>query len=83
MVGTHHDRKEVHVFRPKHTALLAGAVTTLALGGAGVAIAASGGNSSSNSSGAATTATTKTTTTSTTSSSSSHCDHDNASSSGT
>jgi hypothetical protein len=68
------------VFRPKHTALLAGVVTSLALGGAGVAIAASGGNSSS-SSGAATTATTKTTTT--TPSSPSHCDHDNASSSGT
>jgi hypothetical protein len=60
------------VFRPKHTALLAGVVTTLALGGTGVAIAAGGGNSSSNSSGAATTATTTTT-----QSSSSHCDHDN------
>jgi hypothetical protein len=60
------------VFRPKHTALLAGVVTTLALGGTGVAIAASGGSSSSNSSGAATTATTTTT-----QSSSSHCDHDN------
>jgi hypothetical protein len=59
------------VFRPKHTVLLAGAVTTLALGGTGVAIAASGGSSSSKSSGAATTATT------TTQSSSSHCDHDN------
>ena len=82
MVGTTHDRKEVHVFRPRHTALLAGVVTTLALGGAGVAIAASGGSSSSNSSGAATTATTKTTT-STTPSSSSHCDHDNTGSSGT
>ncbi len=80
MVGTHHDRKEVHVLRPKHTALFAGVVTTLALGGAGVAIAASGGSSSSNSSGAATTANTTTTTTP---SSSSHCDHDNASSSGT
>jgi hypothetical protein len=33
------------VFRPKHTALLAGVVTTMALGGAGVAIAASGGSS--------------------------------------
>ena len=81
MVGTTHDRKEVHVFRPKHTALLAGVVTTLALGGTGVAIAASDGGS--NSSGAATTATTKTTSTNTTPSSSSHCDHDNASSSGT
>ncbi len=60
------------MFRPKHTALLAGVVTTLALGGTGVAIAAGGGNSSSNSSGAATTATTTTT-----QSSSSHCDHDN------
>jgi len=60
------------VFRPKHTALLAGVVTTLALGGTGVAIAAGGGSSSSNSSGAATTATTTTT-----QSSSSHCDHDN------
>ena len=59
------------MFRPKHTALLAGVVTTLALGGTGVAIAAGGGNSSSNSSGATTTATT------TTQSSSSHCDHDN------
>jgi hypothetical protein len=61
------------VFRPKHTVLLAGVVTTLALGGTGVAIAASGGSSSSNLSGAATTATTTTTTPS----SSSHCDHDN------
>ena len=60
------------MFRPKHTALLAGVVTTLALGGTGVAIAAGGGSSSSNSSGAATTATTTTT-----QSSSSHCDHDN------
>ena len=60
------------MFRPRHTALLAGVVTTLALGGTGVAIAAGGGNSSSNSSGAATTATTTTT-----QSSSSHCDHDN------
>jgi hypothetical protein len=59
------------VFRPKHTALLAGVVTTMALGGTGVALAASGGNSSSKSSDAATTATT------TTQSSSSHCDHDN------
>ena len=81
MVGTTHDRKEVHVFRPRHTALLAGVVTTLAFGGAGVAIAASGGGSSSNSSDAATTATTKTT--STTPSSSSHCDHDSTGSSGT
>ena len=61
------------MFRPKHTALLAGVVTTMALGGTGVAIAASGGSSSSNLSGAATTATTTTTTPS----SSSHCDHDN------
>jgi hypothetical protein len=60
------------VFRPKHTALLAGVVTTLALGGTGVALAASGGSSNSKSSGAATTATT------TTQSSSSHCDHDNS-----
>jgi hypothetical protein len=59
------------VSRPKHTALLAGIVTTMALGGTGVALAASGGNSSSKSSDAATTATT------TTQSSSSHCDHDN------
>jgi len=72
MVGTHRNRKEVHVFRPKHTALLAGVVTTMALGGAGVAIAASGGNSTSKSSGATTTATT------TTQSNSSHCDHDNS-----
>jgi hypothetical protein len=71
MKGTHHDRKEVHVFRPEHTALLAGVVTTLALGGAGVALAASGGSSSSKSSGAVTTATT------TTQTSTSHCDHDN------
>ena len=60
------------MFRPKHTVLLAGAVTTLALGGTGVAIAASGGNSTGKSSGATTTATT------TTQSSSSHCDHDNS-----
>jgi hypothetical protein len=59
------------VFRPKHTVLLAGAVTTLALGGTGVALAASGGNSTSKSSGATTTAPT------TTQSNSSHCDHDN------
>jgi hypothetical protein len=59
------------VFRPKHTALLAGVATTLALAGAGVAIAASGGSSTTKSSGAATTATT------TTQSNSSHCDHDN------
>jgi hypothetical protein len=61
------------VFRPKHTALLAGVVATMALGGAGVAIAASGGNSTTTSSGATTTATT------TTQSNSSHCDHDNSS----
>jgi hypothetical protein len=60
------------VFRPKHAALIAGAVTALAVGGTGVAIAASGGGSSSKSSGAATTATT------TTQPSSSHCDHDNS-----
>jgi hypothetical protein len=60
------------VFRPKHTVLLAGAVTTLALGGTGVALAASGGNSTSKSSGATTTAPT------TTQSNSSHCDHDNS-----
>jgi hypothetical protein len=70
----HHDRKEVHVFRPKHAAWLAAAVTAMALGGAGVALAASGGGSSSGSSGAGTTATT-----STTQSSSHHCDHDNSS----
>ncbi len=58
------------MFRPKHTALLATAVTAMALGGAGVAIAAGGGDDS-NSSDAATTATT------TTQSGSSHCDHDN------
>ena len=72
MVGTTHDRKEVHVFRPKHTALLAGVVTTMALGGAGVAIAASDGSSTTKSSGATTTATT------TSQSNSSHCDHDNS-----
>jgi hypothetical protein len=71
VVRKHLDRKEVHVFRPRHAAVLASAVTALALGGAGVAIAASGGSSSSNSSGAATTAAT------TTPSSASHCDHDN------
>jgi hypothetical protein len=71
-MSEHHDRKEVHVFRPKHTALLAGVVTTMALGGAGVAIAASGGNSTSKSSGTTTTATT------TTQSNSSHCDHDSS-----
>jgi hypothetical protein len=73
MFGTHRDRKEVHVFRPKHTALLAGVVTTMALGGAGVAIAGSGGNSTTKSSGATTTATTTTS-----QSNSSHCDHDNS-----
>jgi hypothetical protein len=76
MGGTHYDRKEVHVFRPRHTALLAGVVTTLALGGTGVAIAASGGSSSP--SGAATTTTATTTTPSP-----QHCDHDNSGSSGT
>jgi hypothetical protein len=60
------------VFRPKHAVWLATAVTAMALGGAGVALAASGG-SSSGSSGAGTTATT------TTPSSSHHCDHDNSS----
>ena len=60
------------MFRPKHTVLFAGVATTLALGGAGVAIAASGGSSTSKSSGAATTATT------TTQSNPSHCDHDNS-----
>jgi hypothetical protein len=59
------------VFRPKHVALLASAVTALAVGGTGVALAASGGGSTSKSSGAATTATT------TTQSNGSHCDHDN------
>ena len=59
------------MFRPKHTALLAGVVTTLALGGTGVAIAAGGGSTTTKSPGAATTATT------TTQSNSSHCDHDN------
>ena len=60
------------MFRPKHAVWLASAVTAMALGGAGVALAASGG-SSSGSSGAGTTATT------TTQSSSHHCDHDNSS----
>ncbi len=60
------------MFRPKHALWLATAVTAMALGGAGVALAASGG-SSSGSSGAGTTATT------TTQSSSHHCDHDNSS----
>jgi hypothetical protein len=60
------------VFRPKHAVWLASAVTAMALGGAGVALAASGG-SSSGSSGAGTTATT------TTQPSSHHCDHDNSS----
>ncbi len=60
------------MFRPKHAVWLATAVTAMALGGAGVALAASGG-SSSGSSGAGTTATT------TTQSSSHHCDHDNSS----
>jgi hypothetical protein len=60
------------VFRPKHAVLLGTAVTAMALGGAGVALAASGGGSSSGSSGAGTTATT------TTQSSSHHCDHDNS-----
>jgi len=59
------------VFRPKHAVWLASAVTAMALGGAGVALAASGG-SSSGSSGAGTTATT-------TQPSSHHCDHDNSS----
>jgi len=62
-----------HVFRPKHAVWLATAVTAMALGGAGVALAASGGGSSSGSSSAGTTATT------TTQSSSHHCDHDNSS----
>jgi hypothetical protein len=60
------------VFRPKHAVWLATAVTAMALGGAGVALAA-GGGSSSGSSGAGTTATT------TTQPSSHHCDHDNSS----
>jgi hypothetical protein len=60
------------VFRPKHAVWLASAVTAMALGGAGVALAASGG-SSSGSSGAGTTPTT------TTQPSSHHCDHDNSS----
>ena len=59
------------MFRPKHAVWLASAVTAMALGGAGVALAASGG-SSSGSSGAGTTATT-------TQPSSHHCDHDNSS----
>lgn len=59
------------MFRTKHVAWLATALTALALGSAGVALAASGGNSSS-SSGAGTTATT------TTQSSPQHCDHDNS-----
>ena len=61
------------MFRPKHVAWAATALTAMALGGAGVALAASGGGSSSGSSGAGTTATT------TTPSSSHHCDHDNSS----
>lgn len=61
-----------HVFQTKRTVLLASAVTAMALGGTGVALAA-GGGSSSNSPGAGTTATT------TTQSSSHHCDHDNSS----
>ena len=60
------------MFRPKHAVWLASAVTAMALGGAGVALAA-GGGSSSGSSGAGTTATT------TTQPSSHHCDHDNSS----
>ena len=60
------------MFRPKHAVWLASAVTAMALGGAGVALAASGG-SSSGSSGAGTTPTT------TTQPSSHHCDHDNSS----
>ncbi len=60
------------MFRPKHAVWLATAVTAMALGGAGVALAASGGGSSSGSSSAGTTATT-------TQSSSHHCDHDNSS----
>jgi hypothetical protein len=69
MVG-HHDRKEVHVFRPKHAVVLATAVTALALGGAGVALAAGGDDSAGG---------TKTTTTEQQpqSGSSHHCDPDN------
>jgi hypothetical protein len=61
------------VFRPKRAVWLATALTTMALGGAGVALAASGGGSSSGSSDAGTTATT------TSQSTSHHCDHDNSS----
>jgi hypothetical protein len=62
-----------HVFRPRHAAWLATAVTAMALGGTGVALAAGGGGSGSKSSDASTTATT------TTQSSSHHCDHDDSS----
>ena len=61
------------MFRPKHAVWVATAVTAMALGGAGVALAASGGSSSGSSGAGTTTATT------TTQSSSHHCDHDNAS----
>lgn len=61
------------MFRPKHAVWAATAVTAMALGGAGVALAASGGSSSGSSGAGTTTATT------TTQSSSHHCDHDNAS----
>jgi hypothetical protein len=50
----HQTERRSHVFRTKHVAWLATALTALALGGAGVALAASGGSSSS-SSGAGTT----------------------------
>lgn len=39
-MSEHHDLKEVYVFRPKHTAVLATAALGLALGGTGVALAA-------------------------------------------
>ena len=61
------------MFRTKHAVWIATALAGMALGGAGVALAASGGGSSSSSSGAGTTTTT------TTQSSSQHCDHDNSS----
>ena len=71
MDGTPTERRS-HVFRPRPALWVATAVTVMALGGAGVALAAGGGSSSSGSSGAGTTATT------TTPSSSHHCDHDSS-----
>jgi hypothetical protein len=60
------------VFRPKQALWAATALTAMALGSAGVALAASGGSSSGSSGAGTTTATT-------TQSSSHHCDHDKAS----